>query len=141
MSRRRFTAFVMCFNPRRPRGRRHAAGPYWMQLVVVSIHAAREGGDGLQNLSPASQITFQSTPPARAATETAGPYGGPGTVSIHAAREGGDIHRHNHTCRLDVSIHAAREGGDHHRRYARNRHRQVSIHAAREGGDNSGSDR
>ena len=57
---------------------------------IISIHAAREGGDGCSN------NCFYM-----------------GFISIHAAREGGD------QCVLvsnmflnNISIHAAREGGD-----------------------------
>ena len=58
---------VACFNPRRPRGRRH--GVEHRRLILgVSIHAAREGGDigALRQWTVPSR--FQSTPPARAAT-------------------------------------------------------------------------
>ena len=56
----------------------------------ISIHAAREGGDGWEADMQAA-------------------FG----ISIHAAREGGDRHAF---CMgqspTDISIHAAREGGD-----------------------------
>src|ERR1035441_1598113 len=84
----------------------------WYMRSPVSIHAAREGGDGLH----AQAAAFQS-------------------VSIHAAREGGDSAQCPHHTQagcfnprrprgrrqqhirlgvtvLAVSIHAAREGGD-----------------------------
>ena len=56
---------------------------------VISIHAAREGGDKEQITEPFC-----------------------GEISIHAAREGGDL---VHVCPKFggvISIHAAREGGD-----------------------------
>ncbi len=57
---------------------------------MISIHAAREGGDG--------------TPRARLLC---------GRISIHAAREGGDLKTEVvMTTNLRISIHAAREGGD-----------------------------
>src|ERR1017187_8612742 len=78
---------------------------------------------------------FQSTPPARAATQEQGPNRALYVVSIHAAREGGDAWRpgvsEHH---VEVSIHAAREGGDAQEK-AQFKSEGVSIHAAREGGD------
>ena len=65
----------------------------WADLLYrrISIHAAREGGDGL--------------------TATVSLKAG---ISIHAAREGGDRCRHNGYKKAPaISIHAAREGGDH----------------------------
>ena len=57
---------------------------------VISIHAAREGGDNRL---------------AQCAPETC--------ISIHAAREGGDVDvRGTVFIGADISIHAAREGGD-----------------------------
>ena len=60
-----------------------------LQPPVISIHAAREGGDFIR-------VPFRDF----------------GDISIHAAREGGDavfaaVVNCNH-----ISIHAAREGGD-----------------------------
>ena len=55
----------------------------------ISIHAAREGGDGSSGVSITLRI-----------------------ISIHAAREGGDKQGAKISCRATISIHAAREGGD-----------------------------
>ena len=60
-----------------------------MQLINISIHAAREGGDG------AFVKIFIGY-----------------CISIHAAREGGDCFGNIIECSLCISIHAAREGGD-----------------------------
>ncbi len=83
------------------------------QLVQISIHAPREGGDVKATDSLGTTVTFQSTPPARGATwnnnsfelvelfqstppargATAGCNGfifRTGGISIHAPREGGD---------------------------------------------------
>ena len=57
---------------------------------IISIHAAREGGD----------IAFFS-----AALSTL-------KISIHAAREGGDGGKRPLHVTMLISIHAAREGGD-----------------------------
>src|ERR1039458_4885687 len=78
----------------------------------VSIHAAREGGDSSEpevfpsdagfnprrprgrrralRIRTMAHPSFQSTPPARAATRVSGPASQDKGVSIHAAREGGD---------------------------------------------------
>ena len=77
------------FNPRRPRGRRRDHSSDCDDCAIVSIHAAREGGDAaLTALSPVV------------------------AVSIHAAREGGDKGVTDCHRKGQVSIHAAREGGD-----------------------------
>ena len=57
---------------------------------MISIHAAREGGDS---------AAFGSNTKAT-------------QISIHAAREGGDGHETKVKCENGISIHAAREGGD-----------------------------
>ena len=100
----------------------------------ISIHAPREGGDGLitrrskrlklfQSTPPARGATinnhivvnpcrFQSTPPARGATIIA--IGVPKLfyISIHAPREGGDFVYTQNGEIVVISIHAPREGGD-----------------------------
>ncbi len=82
-------------------------------FVLISIHAAREGGDGSHKCRVAVCV-----------------------ISIHAAREGGDPRARTVVATSSISIHAAREGGDlanignSHALY-------ISIHAAREGGDAS----
>ena len=57
--------------------------------LPISIHAAREGGDGY--------IEFIRRK---------------GEISIHAAREGGDLYGSITPNDFLISIHAAREGGD-----------------------------
>ena len=107
------------------------------QQSVISIHAAREGGDGTV-WKPCTKATlFQSTPPVKAATGTNVEYGEIVEISIHAAREGGDSSGDAAPGSHDISIHAAREGGDLKNadlRFAN----LISIHAAREGGDATG---
>ena len=100
----------------------------------VSIHAAREGGDGhgcipasnyywFQSTPPVKAATsktmkhlsilpFQSTPPVKAATQGCRTRRCGARVSIHAAREGGDQSLFKTVGMIRVSIHAAREGGD-----------------------------
>ena len=57
-------------------------------------------------------IAFQSTPPARGATNKASNQIFDKIISIHAPREGGDIGRILILVRVVISIHAPREGGD-----------------------------
>ena len=59
-------------------------------VAVISIHAAREGGDAFRG----KLIKVAD-------------------ISIHAAREGGDLCQSIPSIlRHEISIHAAREGGD-----------------------------
>ena len=58
-------------------------------VAVISIHAAREGGDKLTDIDKNSV-----------------------SISIHAAREGGDHDMPAYDTHGSISIHAAREGGD-----------------------------
>ena len=57
-------------------------------------------------------MSFQSTPPVKAATDAAELDGMTEDISIHAAREGGDGNKAELAGKLAISIHAAREGGD-----------------------------
>ena len=56
----------------------------------ISIHAAREGGDGLAPVFINQPKAFQSTPPVKAATMICKLGNLLIIISIHAAREGGD---------------------------------------------------
>ena len=83
-----------------------------LYVCIISIHAAREGGD-----CAAVSLTASSG------------------ISIHAAREGGDMDVWDECyCAHSISIHAAREGGDYGDE-APGIIIDISIHAAREGGD------
>ena len=82
------------------------------------------------------QSKFQSTPPARGATQIAEALAKGICISIHAPREGGDTNEGYQMHRVAISIHAPREGGD----QSFNGWRSgwtISIHAPREGGDTS----
>ena len=63
------------------------AAPY--DILQISIHAAREGGDEFAKLGLEYRV-----------------------ISIHAAREGGDVQQPDCKPSGHISIHAAREGGD-----------------------------
>ena len=60
------------------------------EIVKISIHAPREGGDLKPSTQPRQQIK----------------------ISIHAPREGGDNIQKKERLITDISIHAPREGGD-----------------------------
>ena len=83
-----------------------------MRVYIISIHAAREGGDEFAKLGLEYRV-----------------------ISIHAAREGGDLLDGLTFAELsEISIHAAREGGD-YMACPFLVESNISIHAAREGGD------
>tara|TARA_R110002072_G_scaffold11227_1_gene51158 strand:- start:3595 stop:3933 length:339 start_codon:yes stop_codon:yes gene_type:complete len=60
------------------------------RLRGVSIHAAREGRDFTANSLACKPLVFQSTRPVKAATRACGVKQSVQRVSIHAAREGRD---------------------------------------------------
>ena len=78
------------FNPRSPRGER----PFDFVLTLIgrtiSIHAPREGSDTRCALWAVSRGEFQSTLPARGATDTCEMSNEAYRISIHAPREGSD---------------------------------------------------
>ena len=102
--------------------------------LIISIHAAREGGDHIHRDVSISVAVFQSTPPVKAATNRASVLAAECWISIHAAREGGDRKLAVNVAGRRISIHAAREGGDVLKALPPATPR-ISIHAAREGGD------
>ena len=63
------------------------------QLYIISIHAAREGGDEKCTEFAEAAFKFQSTPPVKAATCLLCVFSVLCYISIHAAREGGDLDR------------------------------------------------
>ena len=63
---------------------------YGMDELKISIHAAREGGDGMELAAKSFLCLFQSTPPVKAATSEDRNMRFLCFISIHAAREGGD---------------------------------------------------
>ena len=85
---------------------------YAHAVTLISIHAAREGGDAVLINSALVSAQFQSTPPVKAATFASNPTYEDFGISIHAAREGGDRAAKAAFKFFAISIHAAREGGD-----------------------------
>ena len=123
------------FNPRSPHGeRRHVTTPL-LPVARISIHAPRTGSDGngegntlnarISIHAPRTGsdqqfqcgltrcIRFQSTLPARGATESACRNENAGNISIHAPRTGsdaGEIDAQGNF--IAISIHAPRTGSD-----------------------------
>ena len=65
--------------------------PDIITAIVISIHAAREGGDRPKCKLSQRVFLFQSTPPVKAATLADRMKAMLEAISIHAAREGGDF--------------------------------------------------
>ena len=79
---------------------------------LISIHAAREGGDVLGTGFNQRFKQFQSTPPVKAATirnvKIVDLWAFQSTPPVKAAT----VRQQTRTYQLQISIHAAREGGD-----------------------------
>jgi len=128
------TAPVFSFNPRPPRGGRLVVSEAMEEVLKVSIHAPRVGGDGNTLMTAFDTLRFnprpprggrhliawphhqrsqfQSTPPAWGATPDSVKARIIAVVSIHAPRVGGDHVLGVGQIALRVSIHAPRVGGD-----------------------------
>ena len=61
-----------------------------LSLRNISIHAPREGSDGVYVIGSCPQSRFQSTLPVRGATEARPNAHALRQISIHAPREGSD---------------------------------------------------
>ena len=122
------------FNPRPPRGGRQTTLKGAPEDSYISIHAPREGGDGVSLFLQAGVFYFNPRPPRGGRLWVPACAAKIRGISIHAPREGGDVR----VCVLGVvdaiSIHAPREGGDGRRRTSA-ASSEISIHAPREGGD------
>ena len=70
----------------------------YVQTVGISIHAPREGRDGVVYDSNRLSQAFQSTRPARGATANIGEQAVLNKISIHAPREGRDTGFHQSLC-------------------------------------------
>ena len=89
----RFGDFDFIFQSTPPVKAATAEGMKKASQQRISIHAAREGGDGRGACGVGAEGIFQSTPPVKAATGVQHFYPNVPVISIHAAREGGDIKR------------------------------------------------
>ena len=124
------------FNPRSPHGERREDLSTFDIYSRISIHAPRTGSDEQAKAAYDALIQFQSTLPARGATEnllhTVRDY----IISIHAPRTGSDM-RHTSAARLHlISIHAPRTGSDKRHLFPSCRE-PISIHAPRTGSDSN----
>ena len=80
---------------------------------MISIHAAREGGDVVLLLGVSDLTLFQSTPPVKAATASIFKYDFESLFqSTPPVKAATPQYRHGAGVAA-ISIHAAREGGDH----------------------------
>ena len=126
-------------------------------LVIISIHAPREGSDDLDAFTKTAKGGFQSTLPVRGATAGGGFCFEGVYISIHAPREGSDRISSISSWESGISIHAPREGSDLSHRggadgprpfqstlpvrgatpalYVPLHRQSISIHAPREGSD------
>ena len=78
------------FNPRSPHGERQPGYIVPRNRYTISIHAPRTGSDGLSTSGQTSLKRFQSTLPARGATDAAAEVQAAFAISIHAPRTGSD---------------------------------------------------
>ena len=78
----------------------------------ISIHAAREGGDGFASAARAPPQVFQSTPPVKAATAGWKALGYSVKFQSTPPVKAATFQFFAFAPRRDISIHAAREGGD-----------------------------
>ena len=79
------------FNPRSPHGERLAARLRPADRTGISIHAPRTGSDVVLAVSCNVFLRFQSTLPARGATDFRVPFNARFAISIHAPRTGSDV--------------------------------------------------
>ena len=84
---------------------------YVIGAIFQSTPPAR-GATQATEMASVSAILFQSTPPARGATPFRDPCVQLLLISIHAPREGGDAMEMVKAMVASISIHAPREGGD-----------------------------
>ena len=86
------------------------AAPY--DILQISIHAAREGGDGSLTPCRLESKPFQSTPPVKAATATEKQKNMITAFQSTPPVKAATFYRVTAWRGLGISIHAAREGGD-----------------------------
>ena len=127
---------ALYFNPRTPRGVRHAPANVLNTLLDFNPRTPRGVRHGPWHWWP-EQPQFQSTHPARGATRIFGLLDKMPIISIHAPREGCDPSARSPTHQRSISIHAPREGCDAQTHGYRPCRSGISIHAPREGCDRS----
>ena len=85
---------------------------YQKTVPVISIHAAREGGDQNAFVRVRACVVFQSTPPVKAATLHTPTTTATATFQSTPPVKAATIQTFHSTTVGHISIHAAREGGD-----------------------------
>ena len=103
--------FKRYFNPRSPHGERRMTAEEAARLAI-SIHAPRTGSDRRKPRRKRRQSSFQSTLPARGATDLPATRHLPFVISIHAPRTGSDPADDTPAPERTISIHAPRTGSD-----------------------------
>ena len=83
-----------------------------MNNKIISIHAPRTGSDQTALKTGADPVIFQSTLPARGATDGKDYIDADTIISIHAPRTGSDVVFTNCAPNAVISIHAPRTGSD-----------------------------
>ncbi len=101
---------------------------------MISIHAPRTGSDKCLDDSCIQRRAFQSTLPARGATQQNYKIHLLVSISIHAPRTGSDLMQYLSSGFFIISIHAPRTGSD-FVIYCTNNSPTISIHAPRTGSD------
>ena len=100
------------FNPRSPRGERPVCILIGNINIIFQSTLPARGATECGKPTPKSCIRFQSTLPARGATAAMKKYGWTEQISIHAPREGSDLCYLFSLLCYNISIHAPREGSD-----------------------------
>ena len=112
---------------------------YTSAPMRISIHAPREGSDRRQGVRRRLGSYFYPRSP-RGERRPGGSYPGlQSSISIHAPREGSDEAAQSATNAAAISIHAPREGSDIIALRLRKINTVISIHAPREGSDQRGA--
>ena len=122
------------FNPHSPRGERPDMAKWQAERLQISIHTPREGSDKLVLLKIRITNKFQSTLPARGATQSAAVPGGASQFQSTLPARGATKRIRPNDCYFTISIHTPREGSD----WAdddENWTYNISIHTPREGSD------
>ena len=100
------------FYPRSPRGERHRLTICARLILVISIHAPREGSDLLEGQAMVAVQNFYPRSPRGERPQLVRRSCDFRRISIHAPREGSDGRKVIFNCYGYISIHAPREGSD-----------------------------
>ena len=100
------------FNPRSPHGERPAREMQEEHDAQISIHAPRTGSDGARIRRSDRREGFQSTLPARGATEAAKSFLFSSSFQSTLPARGATQCQFRHTRNNQISIHAPRTGSD-----------------------------